>query len=158
MSENNKWIPVSERLPEDNKPVNITWVNRKPVNYYKDIKDKPFTATGVYYKGDWYWWSAVVEDYLAEYGKYATDKMNACIEVIAWQDLPAPYGANQCHKMSEKTNEDKYISEKGLLSNMKMHKTLFDTEADYERACDIIRHMPHKLRKDDLINLIKKYF
>ena len=91
MSENNKWIPVSERLPEDNKTVNITWVNRKPEIYYKDIKDKPFTATGVYYQGNWYWWNTVVEEYLAEYGKYETDKINACIEVIAWMPLPEPY-------------------------------------------------------------------
>lgn len=51
--------------------------------------------------------------------------------------------------MSEKTNEDKYISEKGLSSSMKMYKTLFDTEADCERACNIIRHMPHKLQKKE---------
>jgi hypothetical protein len=47
-----EWIKVKEKLPKDNEAVNITWVNRKPVSYYADIKDKPFTATGVYYKGN----------------------------------------------------------------------------------------------------------
>lgn len=28
------WIPVSERLPEDYVPVNITWVNHNPDPYY----------------------------------------------------------------------------------------------------------------------------
>ena len=65
-----KWIPVTERLPEDNKAVNVVWVNHNPLDYYKHIKDKPQTATGVYYRGRWYWWSAVVQDYLAEYGEW----------------------------------------------------------------------------------------
>ena len=33
------WIPVSERLPEDYVPVNITWVNHNPDPYYASIKD-----------------------------------------------------------------------------------------------------------------------
>ena len=45
----NGWIPVSERLPEDNIPVNITWINRKPETYYKEIKDVPFSAAGVFF-------------------------------------------------------------------------------------------------------------
>lgn len=32
------WIPVSERLPEDCVPVNVTWINRNPDPYYKDIR------------------------------------------------------------------------------------------------------------------------
>lgn len=51
-----KWIPVSERLPEDYVPVNITWVNHNPDPYYASIKDVPFTATGICYKGKWYWY------------------------------------------------------------------------------------------------------
>ena len=54
-----KWIPCSERLPEDLEPVNITWVNHKPVSYYAYIKDKPFTATGHFCNGRWWWYSAV---------------------------------------------------------------------------------------------------
>lgn len=86
------WIPVSERLPEDYVPVNITWVNHNPDSYYADIKDVPFTATGICYKGKWYWYSAVCEDYLKEYGeRYETDAVDADIEVTAWMPLPEPY-------------------------------------------------------------------
>lgn len=88
---NNGWIPCSERLPETNDAVNITWVNRKPEPYYKDIKDKPFTATGHYHKGKWYWYSCVCKDYLDEYGNSDIDEVDKDIEIIAWQPLPAPY-------------------------------------------------------------------
>lgn len=85
-----EWISVEERLPEDNEAVNVVWVNRHPVIYYQDIKDKPQSATGVYYKGQWYWWSAVVQDYLAEYGEWDCDKMDDAIEVTYWMPLPEP--------------------------------------------------------------------
>ena len=85
-----RWIPVTERLPEEGAAVNITWVNHSPVIYYQHIKDKPQTATGVYYRGKWYWWSAVVQDYLAEYGKWEPDEMDAAIEVTHWMLLPEP--------------------------------------------------------------------
>ena len=74
-----RWIPVSERLPENGEAVNVVWVNHSPVIYYQHIKDKPQTATGVYYRGKWYWWSAVVQDYLAEYGEWEPDKMDGAI-------------------------------------------------------------------------------
>ena len=86
-----EWIPVSERLPEDLIPVNITWVNRKPASYYMYIKDKPFTATGILCHGAWYWFSARCEDYLKEYGDSKDDAMDKPIEVTAWQPLPEPY-------------------------------------------------------------------
>ena len=86
-----RWIPVSERLPENTEPVNITWVNRNPVPYYADIKDKPFTATGHYCNGRWWWYSAVCQDYLDESGECEMDKMDGDIEVIAWMPLPEPY-------------------------------------------------------------------
>lgn len=90
-----EWISVKERLPKDNVPVNITWINRNPEPYYKSIKDVPFTATGVYFKGKWYWYSSTVEDYLAEYGRAEWDEieetMAGCIEVTAWMPLPEPY-------------------------------------------------------------------
>ena len=83
---------VSERLPEDCVPVNITWVNHNPVPYYASIKDVPFTATGICYKGKWYWYSVVCEDYLKEYGeRYEKDAVDADIEVTAWMPLPEPY-------------------------------------------------------------------
>lgn len=86
-----KWIPCSERLPEDLEPVNITWVNHNPVSYYAEIKDKPFTATGHYCNGRWWWFSETCQDYLAEYGKSDCDAMDDDIEVIAWMPLPKPY-------------------------------------------------------------------
>ena len=90
-----EWIPCSERLPEDLEIVNITWVNHRPMNYYADIKDKPFTATAIHYKDKWWWYSPICEDMLAEYGKSECDKMDADIEVTAWMPLPKSWeGAN----------------------------------------------------------------
>ena len=88
-----RWIPVSEGLPEDLEPVNITWVNRNPESYYANIKDKPFTATGHYCKGKWYWYSSTCQDYLKEYGRCDVDEIDKDIEVIAWMPLPEPYKA-----------------------------------------------------------------
>lgn len=85
------WIPVSERLPEDYVPVNITWVNHNPDPYYASIKDVPFTATGICYEGKWYWYSVVYEDYLKEYGYYEPDVVDDEIEITAWMPLPEPY-------------------------------------------------------------------
>lgn len=85
-----RWIPVTEKLPEENEAVNVTWVNHLPENYYKSIKDKPFTATAVFYRGDWYWWSDTLQDYLAEYGLCPIYRMDRAIEVIAWMPLPEP--------------------------------------------------------------------
>ena len=85
------WIPVSERLPDDLEPVNITWINHEPEPYYKEIKGKPFTATGVYFNGQWYWWSTLCTDTLAEYSHNYDDIIDKAIEVIAWQPLPEPY-------------------------------------------------------------------
>ena len=86
-----KWIPVSDKLPENTDPVNITWVNHKPEPYYEDIKDKPFTATACYCDGKWYWYSAVCQDYLDEYRYSENDYMDNGIEVIAWMPLPEPH-------------------------------------------------------------------
>lgn len=85
------WIPCSERLPENMEPVNITWVNRDPVSYYMHIKDKPFTATGIYFKEKWYWWSSTCDDILCEYGKNEIDEVDGGIEIVAWMPLPKPY-------------------------------------------------------------------
>lgn len=85
------WIPCSDGLPEDLEEVNVTWVNHDPESYYDFIKDKPATASAVYYKGKWYWYSSVCTDLLAEYGENEVDKMDDAIEVIAWMPLPKPY-------------------------------------------------------------------
>ena len=86
-----QWIPVSERLPEDLSEVNVTWVNHNPEPYYEFTKDKPFTATAVYYKGEWYWYSATCVDYLAEYGRCDWNKVDKAIEIVAWMPLPKPF-------------------------------------------------------------------
>lgn len=86
------WIPVSERLPEDLAEVITTWVNRDPLPYYEFMRDKPFTAVSVHYKGEWYWYSSTCADYLEEYGRSDRDKVDKSIEIIAWMPLPTPYG------------------------------------------------------------------
>ena len=87
----NNWIPCSERLPDDLAEVNVTWVNHNPEPYYDFVKNKPFTASSVYYKGDWYWYSSVCVDVLAEYGENKFDKIADVIEITAWMPLPEPY-------------------------------------------------------------------
>jgi len=86
-----RWIPVSERLPEDLEAVNITWVNHEPEPYYHDIKDKNFVATGIHYRGQWYWYSTTCADYLGEYGSNDIDNVDDAIEIVAWMPLPEPY-------------------------------------------------------------------
>ena len=91
LEQKQKWIPVSEELPNDLEPVNITWVNHNPASYYANIKDKPFTATGIYFNGQWYWWSTLCIDILAEYGHNYDDIIDDDIEITAWMPLPKPY-------------------------------------------------------------------
>lgn len=88
---NKGWIPVSERLPEDLEEVNVTWINHDPEPYYAFVKDKPATGSAVYYKGEWYWYSSVCSDILAEYGKNNTDMVDTAIEITAWMPLPEPF-------------------------------------------------------------------
>lgn len=85
------WIPCSERLPEELSEVNVTWINTDPEPYYDFIKGKRFTGSAIYYKGRWYWYSAVCADYLGEYGTSPNDIMDDAIKVIAWMPLPEPW-------------------------------------------------------------------
>lgn len=90
--EQDRWIPVTERLPETTDPVNVTWANNDPVLYYEDIRGKRFTATACYHKGKWWWYSAVCQDLLDEYGKSCMDdEIDEAIEILAWRPLPEPY-------------------------------------------------------------------
>ena len=86
-----KWIPVSERLPEELVPVNVTWINKNPKPpYYEHIKDVPFTATAVYYNGNWYCWSSTCVDYLKEYGKCDRELLDKDIAILTWMSISAP--------------------------------------------------------------------
>lgn len=85
-----RWIPVTERLPENTFPVNVVWVNHAPASYYAICKDKPFVATGIYHRDTWYWWSATTEDYLNEYGRCEWDQVDGAIEITHWMPLPEP--------------------------------------------------------------------
>ena len=90
-----EWIPISERTPDDLEPVNITWINHEPEPYYKEIKDKPFTATGIYFNGQWYWWSTFCADIIAEYGCSYNDIIDKAIEITHWRPLPEPCKENE---------------------------------------------------------------
>ena len=88
MTDKEAWVSVKDRLPEENEAVNIVWMNTEPESYYEHIKGKPFVATGVYFRRKWYWWSSVVQDWLAEYGNYEADEMDKAIIVTHWMPLP----------------------------------------------------------------------
>lgn len=91
LDQESRWIPVSEGLPKDIKPVQITWKNNDPETYYQDIKGKHFTGTAHYKDGKWYWYSDVTEDFLAEYGRCDRYEFDSAIEVVAWMPMPKPY-------------------------------------------------------------------
>ena len=86
-----RWIPCSERLPEDIRPVLVTWKNTGPASYYQYIVGKHFIGTAHYHKGKWYWYSSVTEDLLAEYGKCETEEFDEALEAVAWMPLPKPW-------------------------------------------------------------------
>ena len=86
-----RWIPCSERLPEDIRPVIVTWKNTDPASYYQYIVGKHFTGTACYKNGKWYWYSSTTEDMLAEYGRYDSEEFDEAIECVAWMPLPEPY-------------------------------------------------------------------
>lgn len=87
------WISVKDRLPEELTPVNVVWVSHNPQPYYSKIKDVPQSnATAVYFCGRWYWWDAVIIDWLSEYGQYSREESLVYkeIEITHWMPLPEP--------------------------------------------------------------------
>ena len=86
-----RWIPCRERLPENIRPVIVTWKNTDPASYYQYIVGKHFTGTACYKNGKWYWYSSTMEDMLAEYGRYDSEEFDEAIECIAWMPLPEPW-------------------------------------------------------------------
>ena len=88
LREKQRWIPVTERPPEERTLVNVVWVNREPEPYYKKIKGVPFSDTACFYRGRWYWDSPVVLDLLAEYGEDEIDLVDEEVEITHWMPLP----------------------------------------------------------------------
>lgn len=90
-----KWIPVTERLPENLDEVIVTWVNTNPASYYKDIEGKPFCGVAVFYNDDWYWYSSFTREDLEEYGMCENKLIDDSIEITAWMPFPEPYKEEQ---------------------------------------------------------------
>ena len=88
LREKPRWIPVTERMPEERVLVNVVWVNRAPEPYYERIKNVPFSGTACFYRENWYWDSPVVLDMLAEYGEDASDLVDEAVEITNWMPLP----------------------------------------------------------------------
>lgn len=88
LREKQRWIPVTERMPEERVLVNVVWVNRAPEPYYEKIKDVPFSGTACFYRENWYWDSPVVLDLLAKYGKDNFDLVDDAVEITHWMPLP----------------------------------------------------------------------
>lgn len=86
-----KWIPVTERLPKDLEEVNVTWVNTNPESYYSDIEGIPFSGAAVFYDDNWYWYSDLTQDILAEYGRCENMLIDDAIKITAWMSFPEPY-------------------------------------------------------------------
>lgn len=85
------WIPCSDGLPKTNDPVNVTYVNHNPGNYYAEVKDKSYTATAHFHNGQWYWYSCTTQDLLNEYGTWIPDLIDKDVEITAWMPLPESY-------------------------------------------------------------------
>ena len=88
LREKQRWIPVTERPPEERVLVNVVWVNRAPEPYYERIKNVPFSGTACFYRGNWYWDSPVVLDLLAKYGEDNLDLVDDAVEITNWMPLP----------------------------------------------------------------------
>lgn len=84
-------IPVTERLPDDLEEVIVTWENLSPFSYYESIKGVQFTGAAVFYNEDWYWYSNITRDVLAEYGMCENMLIDDAIKITAWMPFPEPY-------------------------------------------------------------------
>lgn len=85
-----RWIPCSERPPEELVPVNVVWKNDNPPPYHSKIRGKLFPGTGVFYGGNWYWYSSICVDLLTELGNDEFDSVDADVKITHWQPIPEP--------------------------------------------------------------------
>lgn len=85
-----RWIPCSERMPEELVPVNVVWKNGNPPPYHSKIRGKLFPGTGVFYGGNWYWYSSICVDLLTEFGNDEFDSVDADIKITHWQPISEP--------------------------------------------------------------------
>lgn len=85
------WTPVTKGLPKDLEEVIVTWVNTDPDTCYSDIEGIPFSGAAVFYKKNWYWYSNITQEILAEYGRCEKMLIDDAIKITAWMPLPEPY-------------------------------------------------------------------
>lgn len=88
--ERTRWIPCSERMPEELVPVNVVWKNGNPPPYHSKIRGKLFPGTGVFYGGNWYWYSSICVDLLTEFGNDEFDSVDADIKITHWKPISEP--------------------------------------------------------------------
>ena len=86
-----RWIPVSEKLPDGIYPVLVTWKNEDPESYYQYILGHHYVGVAHFKNNTWYWYSSVTEDVLMEYGTYKSEEFDEAIQVLAWMPLPEPW-------------------------------------------------------------------
>ena len=78
-----KWIPVSERLPEEDKEVLITYKGKG------DELDKPYSNIDITTYGQMYFGGNKVGNY--KHWRSPFQYFNDNYEVTAWMPLPEPY-------------------------------------------------------------------
>lgn len=114
MSEYGKWVPVSERLPEEPKENEI--FDNKPLELYLvSIKGDPYPFRA--------FWN----------GKFFTNGWQKC-EVTAWMPLPEPYRESEPHKQ---TNADRIrsMTDEELAAFIINFDNRFGEEYEGEQSC-----------------------
>ena len=114
MSEYGKWVPVSERLPEEPKENEI--FDNKPLELYLvSIKGDPYPFRA--------FWN----------GKFFTNGWQKC-EVTTWMPLPEPYRESEPHKQ---TNADRIrsMTDEELADFIINFDNRFGEEYEGEQSC-----------------------
>lgn len=114
MSEYGKWVPVSERLPEEPKENEI--FDNKPLELYLvSIKGDPYPFRA--------FWN----------GKFFTNGWQKC-EVTAWMPLPEPYRESEPHKQT-KADEIRSMTDEELAAFIINFDNRFGEEYEGEQSC-----------------------